>query len=265
MSIDQAERPHDYTDITELPGAGATRDQRARLLNRYQTASQYARSKRVLEIACGAGLGLGYLRRSAQRVAGGDYTSGLLRMAQSHYAGRVPLFQLDAHALPFRPASFDLVLIFEALYYMQDAARALSEARRVLDQGGTLLISTVNKDWSGFSPSRFSTRYFSIPELRQMLRQAGFQDPEFFGAFASAPASPVGSTIALMRRAAAALNLVPTTLAGRAALKRIFYGPLAPLPPEVDDTMAPAERLVPLPPDSPTGGFKIIYAAARVA
>ena len=247
-----------------MPGAGATREQRARLLNRYQTASRYARSKRVLDVACGAGLGLGYLGRVARRIVGGDYTGRLLRRARSTHGGRLPLVYFDAHALPFPAASFDLVLIFEALYYMQDPARVLREARRVLDERGTLLLCTVNKDWSGFSPSRFSTSYFSVPELGALVSGAGFGRVEFFGAFPATPATPMGTAVALVRRAAASLHLVPATLAGRAALKRLFYGPLAPLPAEVDDRMAPAERLAAIPAGEATAGFKIIYAKAEV-
>jgi len=263
VSTDPGGRPSDYTEITEVPGAGATAEQRARLLNRYQVASRYASGKRVVEIACGGGMGLGYLAKDARRVVGGDYTRHLLDIAHSHYAGRLPLLQLDAHALPFASGSFDLLLMFEALYYLQQPDRALREARRVLNGRGRLLLCTVNKDWSGFSPSRFSTRYFSVPEMRDLLHGNGFGDATFFGAFAATPASVAGAAVAALRRAAAALNLVPTTLVGREALKRMFYGPLAPLPVEVDNQLAPAEPLVPLPADRPVSGFKIVYATAE--
>ena len=254
----------DYSDITELPGAMATREQSTRLLNRYQTANSYAASRRVLEIACGSGLGLGYLARSARWVIGGDYTSSLLRLAQSHYRGRLPLTQLDAHDLPFGSASFDLALIFEALYYMERPERVLAETRRILDKRGIVLVSTVNKDWSGFSPSRHSTRYFSIPELRGLLIEAGFDRIEFFGAFPAEVPTLIGRSVSLLRRVAVSLHLVPKTLGSRALLKRLFYGKLSPLGPEVKAGMAPSEPLVQLSNDSATKRFKIIYAKATV-
>ena len=94
--------PEDYTSVTELPGSRATREQHARLYHRYQTAGQYIAGKRVLEVACGAGLGLGYLARRANAVIGGDYTESLLRTAQSHYQKRILLVLFDAHHLPLR-------------------------------------------------------------------------------------------------------------------------------------------------------------------
>src|SRR5262249_6372523 len=101
------------------------------LNTRYKFASDFCRGGRVLEIGCGAGQGLGYLARSASSVIGGDYTEALLRNAQSHYGGRIPLVALDAHELPFVDLSFDTVILYEAIYYLNSPAQFLEECRRV--------------------------------------------------------------------------------------------------------------------------------------
>jgi len=253
----------DFTTVTELPGSQATREQRARLYHRYYTAGNYTAGKRVLEVACGAGLGLGYLARTASSVVGGDYTENLLRIAQSHYQGRVPLVRLDAHHLPFRDRAFDLVVLFEAIYYLGQAEQFIAESRRVLSDGGILLIGTVNKDWSEFTPSALSTRYFSIPELRDLLTQHGFANLEFFGGFPTTATSPQQKIVSLIRRIAVVLNLVPKTLGAREYLKRLFYGRLTPLKPEVEDGMAELYPLIPIPSDSPNSQYKILYAVAH--
>lgn len=253
----------DYTRVTELPGNQATREQQARLYHRYHTAGRYASGKRVLEVACGAGLGLGYLARIAKNVVGGDYTENLLRIAQSHYRSRVPLVRLDAHHLPFRNQAFELVIIFEAIYYMAQAERVIAESRRVLSGDGILLLGTVNKEWSEFVPSALSTRYFSVPELRDLLIQQNFDDLEFFGAFPTTAASTKQKIISLVRRLANALDLVPGTLKGRELLKRVFYGHLTPLKPEIEEGMAELYTLVPIPSDSSNSQYKILYVVAR--
>ena len=255
----------DYTDITEVPGSLATREQLARLYHRYHTADNYAAGRRVLEVACGAGLGLGYLARTASGVVGGDYTESLLRTAQSHYRGRAPLVRLDAHHLPFRDCAFDLIVLFEAIYYLGQAEQFIAESRRVLSDSGTLLIGTVNKDWSEFTPSALSTRYFSVPELRDLLIQQGFGNLEFFGAFPTAAASPKQKIVSLIRRVAVALDLVPKTLGGREHLKRLFYGSLTPLKPEVENGMAELDPLVPIPNDVSNTQHKIIYVVGHLA
>ena len=255
--------PEDYTSVTELPGSQATREQQARLYHRYHTADRYAAGKRVLEVACGAGLGLGYLARTASGVVGGDYTENLLRIAQSHYRGGVPLVRLDAHHLPFRDRAFDLVVLFEAIYYLGHAEQFIAESRRLLFDDGTLLIGTVNQDWSEFTPSGLSTRYFSVPELRDLLIQQGFGNLEFFGAFPTMATSPKQKIVSLIRRVAVALHLVPKTLGGRQLLKRLFYGSLTLLKPEVEDGMAELDPLIPIPGELPNSEYKILYAVAR--
>lgn len=255
----------DYTTVTEVPGSMATREQQARLYHRYHTASRYAARKRVLEVACGAGLGLGYLVCTASIVVGGDYTENLLRIAQSYYKGRVPLVRLDAHHLPFRDRAFDLIVLFEAIYYLGQPEQFIAESRRVLSDGGTLLIGTVNKDWSEFTPSALSTCYFSVPELRDLLTQHGFVNLEFFGAFPTTATSLKQKMVSLIRRMAVTLDLVPGTLGPRELLKRIFYGQLTPLKPEIEDGMAELEPLVPIPSEFPNTEYKILYAIGHAS
>ena len=257
--------PDDYTSVSELPGSQATREQQARLYHRYHTAGRYAVGKRVLEVACGTGLGLGYLARTAKSVIGGDYTENLLRIAQSHYRGRVPLVRLDARHLPFCDRAFDVVVLFEAIYYLSRAEQFIAESRRVLSDGGTLLIGTVNKDWSEFTPSLLSTRYFSVPELRDLLLQQSFGNLKFFGAFPTTASSPKQRIVSLIRQVAVTLYLVPKTLRGRELLKRLFYGSLTPLKPEVEDGMAELDPLVPITNDVLNTQYKIIYVVGHSA
>ena len=170
---------------------------------------------------------------------------------------------LDAHCLPFHDRAFDVVVIFEAIYYLGQASKAIAEMRRVLTHRGRLLVGTVNKDWLEFSPSFFSTQYFSVPELRDLLTQEGFGDLQFFGAFATATTSPRQKIVSLIRRVAVTCDVVPKTLGGRERLKRFFYGRLTPLRTEVEDGMAKLYPLIPISGDVPTSQFKVFYVVAH--
>lgn len=254
----------DFTCVTEIPGNRATKEQLLRLYHRYHVAGRYVVDKRVLEVACGAGFGLGYLAQKATRVVGGDYTESLLRVACSHYNGRVPLVCFDAHRLPFQNQIFDVVIIYEAIYYLQKPEEFIAESRRVLANRGTLLIGTVNRDWDEFTPSLLSTRYLSVPELADLLVSNGFENLEFFGAFPTEAASTREKVVSLIRKVAVGLNLVPKTLGAREKLKRLFYGNLAPLPHEVDDDRTDLCTLVPITGERSDSKHKIIYAAATI-
>ena len=95
--------------------------------------------------------------------------------------------------------------------------------RRVLGDGSVLLIATVNKDWSEFNPSPFSTRYFSVSELGKLLKDNGF-NVEFYGAFSALPNGLKKGVIAFIKRIAVGFHLIPKTMKGKEFFKRIFFG-----------------------------------------
>ncbi len=252
----------DYTTVTEKTGNPITHDQLFRMCNRYYFAASFCEGKDVLEVACGSGQGLGYLAKKARWVVGGDYTENLIRFAQTHYQGRVPLARLDGQALPFETGCFDVLLLHEAIYYLPDPGRFLDECRRVMRPGGVVLIVTANKDWSGFAPSPFSTRYFSAPELRALLNQRGF-DVELLADFPVAATGARPKVVALIRKMAASLNLMPKTMKGKERYKRIFYGKLTPLPGEIEAGMVEVSHPIPISSESPVTTHKVLYAVAR--
>lgn len=254
----------DYTSVTERPGLGVTREQLAMLYTRYYMASKFCEGKDVLEVGCGPGIGLGYLAKKARKVVAGDIDERLLDLAREHYKGRtnIELRVFDAHQLPFEDHTFDVVILFEVIYYLAQPERFLNECRRVLRRNGVLLICIANKDCPEFVPSPFSIRYFSAPELFDLLCKQGFE-VELFGAFPLNIASAKQRLVSITRRAVASLKLMPGSLRIRAILKRIFYGNLLVLPAELEDGMAEVYPLVPIPNDSPDVQHKVLYAIAH--
>jgi SAM-dependent methyltransferase len=254
----------DFTAVTESPGTGATREQLSILYTRYDLAARYSQGKKVLEVACGAGVGLGLLAGAASEVTGGDVEDANWRLAAETYRNRpsIRVQQLDAQALPFADGTFDVVILFEAIYYLAQPHVFLDEARRVLRRGGVLLISSVNSLWPGFHPSVYSRKYYSVPELRELLLQHGWS-AKIFVAFCDQPDGVGQSGVRLIRRAANAMHLIPRTMKGKALLKRLFYGRLTTIPHELLAGMARAEPLVDVEGCSETNLYKMIYAIAQ--
>ena len=102
----------------------------------------------VLEVAVGTGLAFEELVRAnpGGLTEGVDLTAAMLAKAQARVAGvdasRWRLSVGDAYALPFRDASFDLVLnnyMFDLLPE-GDFAQVLGEMHRVLRPGGRLVL-----------------------------------------------------------------------------------------------------------------------------
>jgi len=254
-----------YADVTELPGIRVTKEQLERLFHRYHFAVEFCKDKDVLEVACGAGLGLGYLARRAKKVFAGDIDENNLSFAQEYYLGRdnIDIKILDAHKLPFEDSSFDVVILYEALYYLAQPERFIQEVHRILRREGMLIICTVNKSWSDFNPSPFSIKYFSAPELFSLLSQA-FSKVELYGSFPGSPDRFRDKIISFIKKTAIVLNLMPKTMKGKEIFKRIFSGRLLTLPPEIEEGMAEYYPPVPIPYDSPNFDYKVLYAVAHI-
>lgn len=255
-----------FEDLTETTGVPLTEEGAVMLYTRYALAARMSRGRRVLELGCGAGQGLGLLGRSAAWVVGADYSMPLLRTGRHHYSDRFPLVRLSADALPFRGGSFDLVFVFEASYYVPDMNRAFDEIARVLDPAGSVLFVNANPERPDFIRSPHSVHYHSADEFRAGLERRGF-DVTIEGAFAvdgngSWRSRLVGGVLRLARRLLESLHLVPRTLRGRAQLKRLIYGRLREVPPELTPGFAAEGRRIPLA-GGPVRGAKVLYVTGR--
>ncbi len=252
-----------YATVTELPGSRVTAEQLSMLYTRYHLAASVGEGKDVLEVACGPGLGLGYLASRARSVVAGDYDGSLLQYARASSSNGVRLLRLDAHVLPFASGSFDVVFLFEALYYLAHPEKFVEEARRVLRAQGMVVISTANKDWPGFNPSPFAFQYLSASELDGLLRRYAFVT-ELLGGFPEHISGRRDRVLSAVRRLAIGLHLVPPTMKGKEWLKRLAYGRLMVLPREVQEGMATMSEFVPLAVGAPASTFKVLYALGRM-
>lgn len=254
----------DFTIITETPATRATADQLSVLQTRYQFAASFVKGMDVLEAACGAGIGLGLLDSVGAHVTGGDINEENLRFAQETYRNRpdICIQPFDAQRMPFEDESFDVVLLFEALYYLTDPDSFVEEAQRVLRYGGRLLISTVNCRWPGFCPTVYTRKYYDCTELPALLRSHGFQTRLFAGF----PENRIGlkaKTALFLRRIAIHLHLIPRSMKGKEFYKRLFYGKLAPVPREIFENSAPCAPLVEVTDATDTTQYRILYALAQ--
>lgn len=254
---------YDYTAITELPGAGLTPEQYSRFVQRYALAAGLAKGRRVLEVACGAGSGLSYLARRAATAVGLDYTAPVLRQAQAN--APLPLVQGDAHRLPFGSACFDLILCFEAIYYLDDFTSLLAESHAVLAPGGLLLICQTNPDWPGFVPGALSVHYPRGPELAHALNVAGFERVQLYGGMPVVAATRRQQIAQRLRRSVLRSGLLPLLRPVAAPLLRLAYGAPIPLPAVLDAQTVAAGGvlpLTPLPPGQVDRTHQVLYALA---
>lgn len=251
----------DYSTITELAGDEITQEQFDRLSHRYYWAATYCVNKDVIEAACGTGPGLGYLAARAHSLRAGDFTPDILVLAQRHYGNRIDLQQFDAQAMPFEDKSADVVILFEAIYYLPSAERFINECRRVLRGNGQVLIVTANKDLYDFNPSPYSHVYYGVVELDRLFSEHGF-DIECFGCHSTRDASLRQKVLRPVKKLAVDLGLIPKTMKGKRWLKRIVFGRPTTMPAEIMDDMISYQEPTHLPLSRPDREHKVICCVA---
>lgn len=248
-----------FAPLTEQWGMMMPDVQQKMACVRYSLAAKHARDRDYLEIGCGSGFGLQLVARAARRVVGGDVTESNLRASREH-SPDLAVALLDAHRLPFADSSFDVVAMFEVIYYFADIAQALSEAGRVLRPTGELIVCLPNRERPGFHESPLSKVYPTASELQSLLTVAGF-DAEIYGGFRLGELGARDRLLVVGSKVARKLHLIPDSLDGRGKIKRFVYGTLHPM--EGLEMVDPSEELTRVDTAAPVTDYKNLYAVAH--
>ncbi len=151
--------------------------------------------QRVLDVGCGEGRFAAELTDVGARVVGVDVAEEQLRRARAQHP-ELDLRLLPPHGLwPLPDAYFDVVWVGETIEHVADTAAWLSEVRRVLRSGGSLLLSTPAHDpltvlglalsrrafAAHFGPRSEHLRFYSRASLSGLLEDFGFHEIELRG------------------------------------------------------------------------------------
>lgn len=156
-------------------------------LARYRFATRYVRNKRVLDIACGTGYGSAQMRDAgAASVLGVDLSTEAVAEAIRVYG---PDYRVGSILDFDESRPFDVIVSFETIEHIDDYMGALRNLRRLLAEGGTLILSTPNRPVNSpqlgsldDKPSnRFHVREFTTGEIEEATREAGFGAARLFG------------------------------------------------------------------------------------
>jgi 2-polyprenyl-3-methyl-5-hydroxy-6-metoxy-1,4-benzoquinol methylase len=146
--------------------------------------------RRLLDVGCGEGHLAAELARTGFLVVAVDVASEPLRRAREKYP------DLDLRLIPLEgpwplpDASFDVVWAGETIEHVADTAGWLSEVRRVLRSGGSLLLSTPAHELlamlglalsrrrfdAHFDPRADHLRFYTRRTLARLLEDFGFEE-----------------------------------------------------------------------------------------
>jgi len=138
---------------------------------------------RVLDVGCGSGALLRLLARDASDLTfvGVDPASRMLVVAAGQPTiVRSQLARSTAEALPLRAATFDVVVSSVSFGHWPDQRRGLGECRRVLVDGGSLVLVDVFARWLNMMSRRGNrTSANTRSHTTALLHGLGFADVEW--------------------------------------------------------------------------------------
>jgi 2-polyprenyl-6-hydroxyphenyl methylase/3-demethylubiquinone-9 3-methyltransferase len=152
--------------------------------------------ERVLDVGCGEGRFAGELLDAGAQVLGIDVAEEPLRRARARRPELDVRLVAEAGPWQLEDSSFDVVWAGEVIEHVADTSAWLSEVRRVLRSGGSLVLSTPAHERltllatalsrrafaQRFEPRGDHLRFYSRDTLTQLLGDFGFQQISVRGA-----------------------------------------------------------------------------------
>lgn len=161
-------------------------------LARYRFALGYANGKTVLDMACGSGYAGPMLTGGgAISYDGVDINPQTIEYARAEHGSPSIRYHVGDLCAACLGTTYQLITCFETIEHVNDYKAALSNLFRLLEPGGTLLISSPNRPITspgalsieGKPENPFHVREFTPEELVCKLRDAGFnvRECDIFG------------------------------------------------------------------------------------
>jgi 2-polyprenyl-3-methyl-5-hydroxy-6-metoxy-1,4-benzoquinol methylase len=155
-----------------------------------------SKGERVLDVGCGEGRFAGELLDVGAQVVGIDVAEEPLRRARARRPELDVRLVLEAGPWQLEDSSFDVVWAGEVIEHVADTSAWLSEARRVLRSGGSLVLSTPAHGRltllatalsrrafaRHFEPRGEHLRFYGRDTLTRLLGDFGFQQISVRGA-----------------------------------------------------------------------------------
>ena len=128
------------------------RKDRAAYDEMYELIRPVVRYKTVLELATGTGLIAKHIVNAAAHIEATDASAEMIAEAKRDIRSAKLHFSVqDMFRLPYAEASFDVVIVSNALHIVPQPEKALAEIRRVLKNDGVLIAPTFTHAGNSFS------------------------------------------------------------------------------------------------------------------
>jgi SAM-dependent methyltransferase len=166
----------EYEKIYELESDHWWFEGRRRLLRHFLRRFAPAPTTRILDIGCGTGHTLVYLKKLGYEEAAGVDMSALA-IDFCTQLGLSNVKQGDALALDYPDGAFDTLLAFDVIEHLRDDRLALCEFHRVLRPGGVAIVTVpaFRALWSQHDVVLQHYRRYRAGDLKPLARSSGLK------------------------------------------------------------------------------------------
>jgi len=130
--------------------------------------------EKILDIGCGTGETMTFLHKlyPKAQLYGIDSSAKAIKYVKSRLHKNVTL--ASATKLPFKDSFFDAVLFLDVLEHVQDDQKCITEAKRVLKKGGSVIITApaLSFIWSNYDIHQGHQRRYTRRRIRMLARHA---------------------------------------------------------------------------------------------
>lgn len=169
------------------------RSKSSRIFLRHPFWNKYIRQNkecgRLLDIGCAEGALLSWANKQTYECHGIDVSKHILEKVKRDISPNVSIYVSDAHSLPFKDNSFDVMTCFDVLEHLSYPKDCIGEIFRCLRIGGIFVLSVPNIDsigrdlkghqWFGYRDTTHMT-LLSSDEWYTMVKDCGFTVTDCF-------------------------------------------------------------------------------------
>jgi SAM-dependent methyltransferase len=139
----------------------------------------------LLEVGCGGGAFLHDALESGCRAAAIDHSPEMVRLAREQNAeavaqGRLEVMEASASKLPFPDEMFTCATMTGVLGFLPDPVATFAEIRRVLVDGGRVVLLGADPKWRGTpaapEPMASRLRFYEDDDLARLAQDVAFTD-----------------------------------------------------------------------------------------
>lgn len=129
----------------------------------------------IVDVGCGTGTNLGLLGEFSKTVIGLDTAPQAIAYCAARGFRNTKLID-NSSQLPFQDGSVELVTLLDVLEHVENESKTLSEVWRILNRGGTLLLTLPAYQflWSEHDIALHHFRRYTASRIRELLEKNGF-------------------------------------------------------------------------------------------